>query len=127
MGSGYEIICKKCSHARDVRVGVGMVQFSLEETIEWQSKTEQIKIREIISGKQNLIDEGEGESVFQCSKCAGIANKWHINLMENNKTIYETKSCLVLRQCRYSVYDHVERTVQFDSVCKNDDFLKHLR
>ena len=58
MGSGYEIICKKCSYTRDVKVGVGMIQFSLEETIEWQSKTEQIIIREIISGNKNLIDEG---------------------------------------------------------------------
>jgi hypothetical protein len=44
-------------------VGVGMIQFSLEEIIKWQSKTEQIKIQEIISGKNNFIDEGEGESV----------------------------------------------------------------
>ena len=127
MGSGYEIICKKCSYARDVRVGVGMVQFSLEELITWQSKTEQIKIREIISGKKNLIDEGEGESVFQCSKCFGIANKWHINLMENNKTIYETR--IVCYKCKIDMKllpcDEEENTITGIkcSKCKSDDVI----
>ena len=125
MGSGYEIICKKCSYAREVMVGVGMIQFSLEEIIKMQSKTEQIIIQEIISGKQNLIDEGEGESVFQCSKCAGVANKWHINLMQNNKTIYETK--IVCYKCKIDMKllpcDQEEDTIIGIKCpkCKSDD------
>ena len=91
MGQGYSIECKTCSYSKSVRVGVGMFHYSLEQCIKSVSKTEQTKIQENISGKQNLINEGEGESVFQCSKCSALANKFHIKLIENKNIIFETK------------------------------------
>ena len=130
MGTGYEIGCNKCSFRRSLRVGVGMLHSSLEAEIESTSRKEQQTIKQIISGKQNLIDEGEGESVFQCSKCAGIANKWHINLMENNKTIYETK--IVCYKCKIDMKllpcDEEENTITGIkcSKCKSDDVAVRL-
>ena len=84
MGSGYEINCKKCSYTRSLRVGVGMLHSSLEAEIESTSRKEQQTIKQIILGKQNLISVGEGYSIFQCSKCFTIVNKFHIKIIEND-------------------------------------------
>ncbi len=125
MGQGYGIECKKCSYTRSVRVGVGMFHYSLEQCIKSISKTEQIKIREIILGKKNIIDEGEGESVFQCNKCFDIANKFQIKLIENNNTIYETK--IVCYKCKIDMKllpcDQEEDTIIGIKCpkCKSDD------
>ena len=92
MGVGYEIGCNKCSSRRSVRVGVGMFHSSLEAEIESTSRKEQQTIKQIISGKQNLISEGEGYSIFQCSTCCAIVNKFHIKIIENNQTLYQSKT-----------------------------------
>ncbi len=124
MGKGYGIECEKCSYTRSVSVGVGMSHYSLEQCIKSVSKTEQIKIKEIISGKKNLIDEGEGDSVYQCSKCCAIANKFQIKLIENNKTIYETR--IVCYKCKIDM-KHLPCDQEEDTItgikcpkCKSD-------
>ena len=92
MGTGYEMECNKCSFSRSLRVGVGMFHSSLEAEIESTSKKEQQTIKQIILGKQNLISEGEGYSIFQCSTCYALVNKFHIKIIENNQTLYESKN-----------------------------------
>ena len=65
--------------------------------------------------------------MFQCSKCAGIANKWHINLMQNNKTIYETR--IVCYKCKIDMKllpcDEEENIITGIkcSKCKSDDVI----
>ena len=48
-------------------------------------------IKQIISEKQNLFSEGEGYSIFQCSTCTAIVNKFHIKIIEHNKILFENK------------------------------------
>ena len=93
MGTCYEIGCNKCSFRRSLRVGVGMVHSSLEAEIESTSRKEQQTIKQIISGKQNLISEGEGYSIFQCSTCCAIVNKFHIKIIENHFCFRNEKIC----------------------------------
>ena len=127
MGSGYEIICKKCSYTRSLRVGVGMLHSSLEAEIESTSRKEQQTIKQIILGKQNLISEGEGYSIFQCSKCFTIVNKFHIKIIENDKILFENKSKCY--RCKTEMQllpcDEDENTIEGIKCpkCKSDDVI----
>ena len=127
MGSGYEIICKKCSFRRSLRVGVGMVHSSLEAEIESTSRKEQQTIKQIISGKQNLISEGEGYSIFQCSTCCAIVNKFHIKIIENNQTLYQSKTqCFKCNtEMQLLPCDEDENTIEGIKCpkCKSDDVI----
>ena len=127
MGSGYEIICKKCSYTRSLRVGVGMLHSSLEAEIESTSRKEQQTIKQIILGKQNLISEGEGYSIFQCSKCFTIVNKFHIKIIENNQTLYQSKTqCFKCNtEMQLLPCDEDENTIEGIKCpkCKSDDVI----
>ena len=127
MGIGYEIGCNKCSFTRSLRVGVGMVHSSLEAEIESTNIKEQQTIKQIISGKQNLISEGEGYSIFQCSTCCAIVNKFHIKIIENNQTLYQSKTqCF---KCNTEMHllpcDEDENTIERIKCpkCKCDDVI----
>ena len=127
MGSGYEIKCKKCSFRRSLRVGVGMLHNSLEAEIESTSRKEQQTIKQIISGKQNLISEGEGYSIFQCSTCCAIVNKFHIKIIENNQTLYQSKTqCFKCNtEMQLLPCDEDENTIEGIKCpkCKSDDVI----
>ena len=127
MGSGYEINCKKCSYTRSLRVGVGMLHSSLEAEIESTSRKEQQTIKQIISGKQNLISEGEGYSIFQCSTCCAIVNKFHIKIIENNQTLYLSKTqCFKCNtEMQLLPCDEDENTIEGIKCpkCKSDDVI----
>jgi len=127
MGTGYEIGCNKCSFRRSLRVGVGMVHSSLEAEIESTSRKEQQTIKQIISGKQNLISEGEGYSIFQCSTCCAIVNKFHIKIIENNQTLYQSKTqCFKCNtEMQLLPCDEDENTIEGIKCpkCKSDDVI----
>ena len=127
MGSGYEINCKKCSYTRSLRVGVGMLHSSLEAEIESTSRKEQQTIKQIILGKQNLISEGEGYSIFQCSTCCAIVNKFHIKIIENNQTLYQSKTqCFKCNtEMQLLPCDEDENTIEGIKCpkCKSDDVI----
>ena len=125
MGIGYGIGCNKCSYTRSLRVGVGMLHSSLEAKIESTSRNEQQTIKQIISGKQNLERESEGYSIFQCSKCCAIVNKFHIKIIENNQTLYETKT--VCYRCKIEMQllpcdqdEHIINGIKCPK-CKSED------
>ena len=44
------------------------------------SKKEQQTINKTIEGKENLLSESEGYSIFQCEYCCSIYNKFHIKI-----------------------------------------------
>ena len=127
MGTGYEIGCNKCSFRRSLRVGVGMLHSSLEAEIESTSRKEQQTIKQIISGKQNLISEGEGYSIFQCSTCCAIVNKFHIKIIENNQTLYQSKTqCFKCNtEMQLLPCDENENTIEGIKCpkCKSDDVI----
>ena len=127
MGIGYEIGCNKCFFTRSLRVGVGMLHSSLEAEIESTSRKEQQTIKQIISGKQNLISEGEGYSIFQCSTCCAIVNKFHIKIIENNQTLYQSKTqCFKCNtEMQLLPCDEDENTIEGIKCpkCKSDDVI----
>ena len=89
MGIGYEVSCNECSYSRSINIGVGMLHSSLEAAIDSTSKKEQEKIKKIIFGKQNLENDSEGYTIFQCDNCSAIVNKFHIKIMEKNEILFE--------------------------------------
>ena len=72
MGVGYSISCKKCDYTRSLDIGVGMLHSSLEAEIQSMNKKEQQTINKTIEGKENLLSESEGYSVFQCDHCLSL-------------------------------------------------------
>ena len=76
MGVGYSISCKKCDYTRSLDIGVGMFHSSIEAEIQSMNKKEQQTINKTIEGKENLLSESEGYSLFQCDYCCSIYNKY---------------------------------------------------
>ena len=97
MQEGHGIYCKKCSYTstRVFRVSPVILDDSpknaLEKVIKSTSGNEKKIIQQIISRSKNVDNFSEGHSIFQCSKCCAIVNKFHIELMENDQKLYETK------------------------------------
>ena len=104
-----------------------MLHSSLEAEIESTSRKEQQTIKQIILGKQNLISEGEGYSIFQCSKCFTIVNKFHIKIIENNQTLYQSKTqCFKCNtEMQLLPCDEDENTIEGIKCpkCKSDDVI----
>ena len=98
MGTGYQINCNKCTFTKSLEVGFGMLHSSVEAWILSTTMKEQQKIKKILSDNKNGKVDCKGYSVFQCSKCYAIANKFHLAISENKKILFETNP--VCRRCK---------------------------
>ena len=125
MGVGYSISCNKCDYTRSLDIGVGMLHSSLEAEIQSMSKKEQLTINKTIEGKENLLSESEGYSVFQCYNCCSIYNKFHIKIIHDDKVLYENKpqcfKCKREMKLLFCDQDHNTITNIKCVKCKSDD------
>lgn len=134
MAVGYGIYCKKCSYTSTsvFRVSPDILynfnispKNALEKVIKSTSGNEKKMIQQIISRRKNVENFSEGHSIFQCSKCCAIVNKFHIELMENDQKLYETKvvcdNCNIdMQRLKYISRDNIIIGIKCPK-CKSED------
>jgi len=89
MGTGYIIECNNCSFTKEVDVGVGMMHGTSDACILSTSKKDQAIIKEITSKDKKAVFDIGGYSVFKCSKCSSLSNKFHIKVNLDDKILFD--------------------------------------